>query len=180
MSDFEFSPRVKEVVRALPQGQRQEIYHQGEVFHEGAPSLEFSVYYRMPNYRLGNVPEAYLRSVFPEIVDALVWRDLEIADSHDFPGLSPKRAMIIGRLATSYADSLAEFAGGQRSYFEQAATGMVGLHASVLGDETVLDIETARQNLQLAQDEFTTRFIAPLARRGATNMPNIKYAHPNK
>jgi hypothetical protein len=178
MSEFKFSSRVAEVVRTLPQQQQKEIYHNGRLFHEGAQHLEYGVYYHAPSYYREERPAQLLSNVFPKIVDILSWNDLLLADSREFPGLSPKRAMKIGRMATEYVVSLVKSTDGSPDYFDQAATGLVGLHASLLGDETLLDNDTAQSNLAAAQAGFTKEFVEPLAWKGATNMPNIRYVHP--
>jgi hypothetical protein len=168
---FELAPHIEEVVRCLPAEQYGHIRRHADQFYSGSTNLENSIFATRirPGY---DIPSPLYDSVLPQIINGLAWKDLEIAERTGFRPRTPDSAMRISVLALKQAVGLSRGTHKTREDFLRVATGMVGLHASILGPVDLLEDETAVQNLQHTHDLFKSKFVMPLALKKAAERRN--------
>lgn len=156
--------RIQEVIRVLPADQAEEIRHQDKAFYDGVFHIEFGIFCQPPGYSDRGHKRAYLGDYIPRLASKLAWKDLAIAEKYDFPGLSPKRAMFLGRTATTAAETIQAVAPKiEVSQFIALASGIVGLHGAIIGSvEALKTDENAQAELSRAIMAVRDNFVRPL------------------
>jgi hypothetical protein len=156
--------RIHEVIRVLPTEQAQEIRRQDSALYDGALHIEFGVLCQPMRRSYEDPKPHYLRDYIPQLTTWLAWEDLALAEQHDFPALSPKRAMYLGRTATAAAETIQAVAPTiETGQFMALASGIVGLHGAIIGSEEVLKTnEDAQIKLSQAVEALRDNFVRPL------------------
>lgn len=149
---------IHEVLRTLSVEQADEVRLHDLRICKAASNIELSILSQRE--RRGR---ALYDTYIPETVSRLAWADLESAEQNGFTGLSPIRAMFLGRMATEVAQSLQVVAPSiSCEAFIPLASGVVGLHAAILGSEQLIRKDEPQERLDKVVDALRDNFIYPL------------------
>jgi len=141
---------VTEVWRTLHQNQRAEIARYSANLWTGWCSFRHDRRSSVAAYEEERANKALIAQM-----NHLAEEDLELADSGNFPRLSPRRAMMLTRLARPIGTRLiGDSPHYSPSIVEKCAVAMTGLHMSILGSPRLIQSEAAQANLELVADQM--------------------------